>query len=968
MKILILILCLVAVFGVPIPNPKEEQCGYQACPVLNSSEVNVHLIAHSHDDVGWLKTPDQYYYGSRSNIQIAGVQHIITSVVQALLAHPKRKFIQVESAFFHQWWKDQSDKKREDVVRLVNTGQLEIVGGGWSQNDESAAHYQSIIDQMTFGIKYMEDTLGKCARPKAGWQIDPFGHTREMASILAQMGYDGLFFARLDWRDKGERLRTKTAEMLWRSSANFGNDSLLFTHAMYNHYSPPTGFFFDILSEDDPLIPDQDSTEYNLNTKMNKFREHVWNQTRDYSSNNIMVAMGNDFTYQDAHYNFKNLDILIKAYEDNPQINAEGKRIRLFYSTPSCYLKAVNDARLSYKIKTDDFIPYASDYHAYWSGYYTSRPTQKRFERQGNNFLQITKQLHVFSGKNETAHLNGLKSAMGVMQHHDAVTGTEKQHVADDYARTFMRSLTNIHGDVDTIMKNLLSKSSEKPSLVFKSCLLANVSHCEESQKERFAVSVYNPLSRKVSHHVRLPVDTLKFTVSGPNGTTIEWQIVPSISNFADMPEITHSKYDLVFLAKDVPALGVHIYYVTRDDDTGTTPPTPVDTDTIGDDNNYVNLDVEQELMYYVGAQGNNEVFKNRSSGAYIFRPDPEQPDAQSFLPFFDNVSIYTGKIVNEIHQVFNEWNRQIIRIYKNNPNYIEFDWLVGPIDIENNHGKEVISRFTSNLVTNDFYTDSNGREMLLRKNNHRSTYNFSKEEPVAGNYYPITSAIACRDKFRRLEMAVLTDRAQELMVHRRLLKDDAFGVAEALNETEFDKGLIVRGQHYLTFGSAIGDNTYPQTRKLQRDIAQKKILAPWVFVADASSPDNTLIELQKKLSFEFSGLKRDLPEQVQILTLEPWNNNTVLMRFEHVLERAEGGTDVKVDVKNLFQLFEVTHIEETTLAGNKIEKKLQWNSDGCLGDVDECDVQKVDQSINEFEITMAPMKIRTFVATIEMN
>lgn len=28
-----------------------------------------------------------------------------------------------------------------------------------------------------------------------------------------------------------------------------------------------------------------------------------------------------------------------------------------------------------------------------------------------------------------------MKRAMGIMQHHDAVSGTEKQHVADDYAR-----------------------------------------------------------------------------------------------------------------------------------------------------------------------------------------------------------------------------------------------------------------------------------------------------------------------------------------------------------------------------------------------------------------------------------------------------------------------------------------------------------------------------------------------------
>ena len=36
-----------------------------------------------------------------------------------------------------------------------------------------------------------------------------------------------------------------------------------------------------------------------------------------------------------------------------------------------------------------------------------------------------------------------------------------------------------------------------------------------------------------------------------------------------------------------------------------------------------------------------------------------------------------------------------------------------------------------------------------------------------------------------------------ELMVHRRLLHDDAFGVGEALNETAFGgEGLVARGKH----------------------------------------------------------------------------------------------------------------------------------------------------------------------------
>ena len=30
----------------------------------NGEHLYVHLIPHSHDDVGWLKTPDEYFTGS----------------------------------------------------------------------------------------------------------------------------------------------------------------------------------------------------------------------------------------------------------------------------------------------------------------------------------------------------------------------------------------------------------------------------------------------------------------------------------------------------------------------------------------------------------------------------------------------------------------------------------------------------------------------------------------------------------------------------------------------------------------------------------------------------------------------------------------------------------------------------------------------------------------------------------------
>lgn len=68
-------------------------------------------------------------------------------------------------------------------------GRLEFANGGWVMNDEAAAHYGAIIDQMTLGLRFLEDTFGNDGRPRVAWHIDPFGHSREQASLFAQVLY-----------------------------------------------------------------------------------------------------------------------------------------------------------------------------------------------------------------------------------------------------------------------------------------------------------------------------------------------------------------------------------------------------------------------------------------------------------------------------------------------------------------------------------------------------------------------------------------------------------------------------------------------------------------------------------------------------------------------------------------------------------------------------------------------------------
>ncbi|XP_059613211.1 lysosomal alpha-mannosidase isoform X2 [Phlebotomus argentipes] len=1009
MKVPLVLLCLTAVIlhceALPRPSrrgrilsrgrSRTSQCGYDSCPKLDPSRINVHIVPHTHDDVGWLKTVDQYYYGSRTLTQKAGVQYILDSVVQALLADPERRFIYVESAFFFKWWREQTPDLQKKVKQLVEEGRLEFIGGAWSMNDEAVVHYQSVIDQFTYGLRRLNDTFGKCARPRVGWQIDPFGHTREMASLFAQMGFDGMFFGRLDYQDKTRRLEKREAEMIWRGSANLGEASDLFTGVLYNNYGPPPGFCFDILCSDEPMIDDPRSRDYNIDRKLREFAVYLDKMRFRYRTKNLILTMGEDFNYQDANMWFKNLDKLIK-YANEAQKN--GSNFNLVYSTPSCYLKSLHDAQITWPTKTDDFIPYASDPHAFWTGYYTSKPALKRLERMGNNFLQTCKQLTAFATekteKSLKPHLDYLTEVMGVLQHHDAITGTSKEHVTQDYTVQISSALKACSYSAKIVLNQLTKRQTNKdkpqqadptepakesaryhdqatepqPTFTFDydSCLLLNVSHCEISEtKQKFMVTVYNALAHSVFHYVRVPVDgNFAYEVTDYRSVPISHQIIAVPEQVKDLHPVQGTGYELVFLATEIPPVGYKSFFIVRTPapivlnvprfdkdpevfllqhkmsaDEPQKPPRNSNVVSIGNKYFSVGFDAKgfvssisledgsehklsQNFFYYEGAVGDNRVFKNRSSGAYIFRPN----STERFVTNQVDVRVIKGPVVEEVHQTFNEWVSQVVRVYRDY-NYVEFEWLINPIPIDDGFGKEVVSRFVSDIESSGaFFTDSNGREMIRRVRNHRETWNLLLQEEVAGNYYPVTTNIAVEDREKRL--SVMTDRAQggsslqdgavELMVHRRLLHDDAFGVDEALNHTH-----PIRGKHFLLFGKL---DSVPTMAARERFLQAEKLLSPWLFFSDVSSYEYE--DWRKTYSHLWSGVALSLPQNVKLLTLEPWTELSFLIRFEHILEQTddpEYSKSVTFNFKDVFgSVFDINGLEEMTLDGNQV---LQENS-----------------------------------------
>ena len=157
----LLLLIPILLVGVLLPCGDSKFIDYNTSHGVVPGKLNVHLVPHSHDDVGWLKTIDQYYVGSNNSIQGACVQNVLDSLVPALVSNPDRKFIFVEQApffsfsflviptpsplclfaekiwvfdflcqmqaFFQRWWRDQCEMIKGLVRKFISSGQLELM-------------------------------------------------------------------------------------------------------------------------------------------------------------------------------------------------------------------------------------------------------------------------------------------------------------------------------------------------------------------------------------------------------------------------------------------------------------------------------------------------------------------------------------------------------------------------------------------------------------------------------------------------------------------------------------------------------------------------------------------------------------------------------------------------------------------------------------------------------------------------
>ena len=131
-------------------------------------------------------------------------------------------------------------------------------------------------------------------------------------------------------------------------------------------------------------------------------------------------------------------------------------------------------------------------------------------------------------------------------------------------------------------------------------------------------------------------------------------------------------------------------------------------------------------------------------SGVYIFRPNEQVHNQIPKYATPTRYSILFGKVVTQIVVTWGENVFTRMSIFDDLSN-IQIESLI--TDPSYYREAEIVMILETDIQNGDtFYTDSNGMEMQRRKLNYRETWNWTPEEPISSNYYPITSSMYIED------------------------------------------------------------------------------------------------------------------------------------------------------------------------------------------------------------------------------
>lgn len=305
----------------------------------------IYAVPHFHFDLEWWKVKSGYATNSC---------RIMRKAVQMLKAYPHFRYTVDQVEAFRPFW-DKHPEERAFLQQAVNEGRVEMVGGTLAAPDENLPLGESLIRQYLLGKTFVREHFGQ--EVVTGWEIDCFGHPRQLPQILRKCGFLYFAFAR------GMQPPFREHPILFHWEAPDG--SRVLTWWMAAHYS---GF---------PSVPAKDKILFRLYTK--ELEGRLDYEGRRSPTNFLPIPFGTDFTVPtDAWIRFAS------SWNEGQKSGAVPDRPPIEFATPQEVFARVDAKTLA--TMNDDLNPV-------FTGCYESRMKLKKLARRHQHRLLALEKL-----------------------------------------------------------------------------------------------------------------------------------------------------------------------------------------------------------------------------------------------------------------------------------------------------------------------------------------------------------------------------------------------------------------------------------------------------------------------------------------------------------------------------------------------------------------------------------------------
>lgn len=154
-----------------------------------------------------------------------------------------------------------------------------------------------------------------------------------------------------------------------------------------------------------------------------------------------------------------------------------------------------------------------------------------------------------------------LERAIGLAQHHDAITGTSKEKVTQDYELRMKIAANGIQENMDKSMQRL-----QTGSLHIAFCNPLNLTACEEFVKHDLpiAVTIFNTNTHPMNTSVRIPFFNRSVLVQNEKMEQVSVDVLKSFQPIEQLSRTeSRAPYQLQFQV-ELPPLGYRTYFLTK--------------------------------------------------------------------------------------------------------------------------------------------------------------------------------------------------------------------------------------------------------------------------------------------------------------------------------------------------------------------------------------------------------------------